>query len=171
MTHPDLDNLLEPMFSALVGGAGWFRGSRPNIRWFVARKLIGPELGAAVISPRTPAPHWATIVQGAVIDAVWNGPLPLSARDPTFASWVAANRSAPVPDGPFAVSFEFGSMAINLGDIATGRVKNLIDGLQPILGGPFGNPDDHRIVALHAVKGNLSLDRGVAIRVGSPTPS
>jgi len=50
--------------------------------------------------------------------------------------------------------------------VATGRVKNVIDCLQPILGGPFGNPDDHRIVTLLVVKGVPGVpDRAARVSV------
>ncbi len=40
--------------------------------------------------------------------------------------------------------------APNIGDIATGRVKAVVDRPYPLLGGAAGGPDDWRI-AVHAV--------------------
>jgi hypothetical protein len=37
---------------------------------------------------------------------------------------------------------------VNLGDIATGKVKTTIDGLWPLLGGVAGAPADTRISSL-----------------------
>lgn len=34
---------------------------------------------------------------------------------------------------------------VNIADIATGRVKNVIDCLVPVVGGKYGSPDDWRI--------------------------
>ena len=50
--------------------------------------------------------------------------------------------------GRYAVTLEFGTSAINLGDIATGPVKSVIDNLYPIVGGTRGAPDDWRIEPL-----------------------
>ena len=74
--------------------------------------------------------------------------------------------SRPLPGDALACELLFGSRTINLGDIATGRVKNVIDCLYPALGGTAGAPDDHRIRALE-VRRNCSeapLD-GVIVRL------
>lgn len=57
----------------------------------------------------------------------------------------------------FAVLLRFGDPQINLGDIATGRVKALIDGMFPLLGGEIGKPEDWRIKSLAVEKGTLDL--------------
>ena len=80
-----------------------------------------------------------------------------------FTAWVH-DQETPVPPGSLAVALEFGGSRINIGDVATGRVKNVIDCLQPILGGAFGNPDDHRIVQLLVMKRASGVADG-AIRV------
>jgi hypothetical protein len=83
-----------------------------------------------------------------------------------FAGWVREHATH-VPPGSLAVVLEFGGSQINIGDVATGRVKNVIDCLQPLLGGTFGNPDDHRIVLLLVSKraGDLA-DGAVRVTVG-----
>jgi hypothetical protein len=65
------------------------------------------------------------------------------------------------------VSLEFGGSRVNIGNVATGPVKSVIDCLQPILGGRFGNPDDHRIVLLLVSKRAPGLvDGAVRVTVG-----
>ena len=64
------------------------------------------------------------------------------------------------------VQIQFGSAAVNLGDIATGKTKPIIDCLFPVLGGTSGDPDDDRISTLQVEKGvkEVPLD-GVRIFV------
>jgi hypothetical protein len=54
----------------------------------------------------------------------------------------------------------FGAQAINIGDIATGVVKSLIDCLYPVLGGSAGDPADDRIDVLTVVKGAEGIPPG-----------
>ena len=164
--QPDLDNLCEPVFSTVINRLGWFGGSRPNLNWYLATKRPGSELGAQIVVQATAAPDIPAVLRGPVFAAIWPGPLPLSAREVGFADWVR-RQETPLPPGPLAVALEFGGSQLNIGEVATGRIKNVIDCLQPILGGPFGNPDDHRIVLLLVVKGTSGLaDGAVSVSVG-----
>lgn len=47
-----LDNLLDPVLSAVINGQGWFGGHRANLRWIAARKLVldDPAVRLAVLS-------------------------------------------------------------------------------------------------------------------------
>ncbi len=53
---------------------------------------------------------------------------------------------------------------MNLGDIATGKVKSIIDCLYPVIGGNMGSPEDWRIDILEVTKGIKILPEN-AIRV------
>lgn len=44
----DLDNLCEPVFSVLVNRLGWFKGRRPDIRWWHAAKKTGEDCGVLI---------------------------------------------------------------------------------------------------------------------------
>ena len=145
--HPDIDNLCEPVFSTVINRLRWFGGSRPNLDWFLATKRPGAELGAMITVLGSAAPDVSTVLTLPALAATWPGPLPRSARDEQFATWVRDQRTPPL-SGTLAVALEFGGSQVNIGDIATGPVKSVIDCLQPTVGGPFGNPDDHRIVLL-----------------------
>ncbi|MBZ0268569.1 hypothetical protein K8I85_10475, partial [bacterium] len=71
--------------------------------------------------------------------------------------------------GPFSLGMAFGG-AINIGDIATGRVKAVIDCLYPWLGGNCGAPEDHRISALHVEQEAAGVPAGsVAISLWAVT--
>lgn len=142
----DLDNLCEVAFSVLVGGLGWFGGRRPGVRWWSATRRVARPTGCAVTIHEERAdrrPRFAPIASG-----IYPGPLPSSARDPDLAVWAASIPVCRGGGGPFSLGIAFGG-AVNIGDIATGRVKAVIDCLYPWLGGNCGAPEDHRISALH----------------------
>jgi hypothetical protein len=168
--HPDIDNLCEPVFATLINRLGWFGGSRPALGWFLATKRPGAEPGVAISLQAGRASAPAALVSHPVLSATWPGPLPRSARDVDFVSWVR-EQDATLGPGPMAVALEFGSPRVNIGDIATGTVKSSIDCLQPILGGPFGDPDDHRVEALLVSKGVQGVPEGaVRVIVGAYAP-
>lgn len=56
-----------------------------------------------------------------------------------------------------AIRFQFSSEKVNIGNIASGSVKSLIDCLYPILGGRLGAPDDWRVDILQVEKGVQGL--------------
>jgi hypothetical protein len=165
--HPDLDNLCEPVFSVLANRLGWFGGSRPGIAWWLATKRAAVSPGLRIDVVEDAPPLLTSMMSAPVIDAVHDGDLPRSARDLIFIDWVARHLVAR-PLGPLSVALLFGDDRVNLGDVATGRVKNLIDCLQPVLGGPVGNPDDHRIVALFSSKAVADVQPGAVRVVAGP---
>ena len=137
----DLDNLCEPVFSVLANRLGWFGGSRPNVRAFRARKSLVEPTGCRI---RITDSRWTDPWREgqAVLDGTYADELPRSARDETFAAWVTGTMLRPArPSGAIAVDLEFAG-PVNLGDIATGRLKNVIDCLYPVIGGRPGAPDD-----------------------------
>ena len=164
--HPDIDNLCEPVFSTVINRLRWFGGSRPNLDWYLVTKRPGAEVGAMITVLGSLAPDVSTVLAHPAFAATWPGPLPRSARDEQFAAWVRDQQTPPL-SGTLAVAVEFGGSRVNIGDVATGRVKSVIDCLQPILGGPFGNPDDHRIVLLLVSKRVPGIaDGAVRVTVG-----
>ena len=160
----DLDNLCEPVFRALANTLGWFDGSCTNLEWWSASMSVASPTGVRLRA--TPS---RTPVQGRTAPAlefVYSGPLPRSGTDASMPAALSSRISRPLPGDALACELLFGSRTINLGDIATGRVKNVIDCLYPALGGRAGAPDDHRIRALE-VRRNCSeapLD-GVIVRL------
>ncbi len=164
--HPDIDNLCEPVFSTVINRLRWFCGSRTRLVWFLATKRPGADLGALISITADAAPQAASVVVVPMLAATWSGSMPSSGRDVEFLAWIQA-QGAPVPDGQLAVSLEFGGSRVNIGDVATGPVKHVIDCLQPVVGGRPGSPDDHRIVRLLVVKEVLGIPEGdVRISVG-----
>jgi hypothetical protein len=164
--HPDVDNLCEPVFSTVINRLHWFGGSRTRLVWYLATKHPGTDLGALVSVTTDPAPEVASVVVSPRFVATWSGSLPSSARDAHFLAWVRA-QGAPIPEGQFAVSLEFGGLRVNIGDVATGPVKHTIDCLQPVIGGRLGSPEDHRIVRLLVVKDVFGIaESGVRVSVG-----
>ncbi|MCB9846706.1 MAG: hypothetical protein H6811_12070 [Phycisphaeraceae bacterium] len=153
----DLDNLCEVVFSALVGGHGWFGSGRPGIRWWSATRRLARPTGCAVTihaeraDRRPSAPPLAS--------GVYPGPLPRNARDPELAAWAASIPVCRGDGGRWSLRIEFGG-AINIGDIATGRVKAVIDCLYPWLGGNRGSPEDHRIFALFVEQEAVGVPHG-----------
>lgn len=150
---PDLDNLCEPIFSVVVNRLGWFGGRRSAIQAFRATKRVGEPTGCRirVIERRDDIP---TVGRRVLLSRTWPGALPRNARDPAVATWVRASMlGAAGPGTRLGVRLSF-EAPTNLGDIATGRVKNVIDCLYPILGGSSGAPQDSRIVSIEARNGS-----------------
>lgn len=160
---PDIDNLCDPVIAVLVGRLGWFGGRRPNIAGLWARKRVGPRTGCEI----SVFPDWVQTPLGDVpvlLDATWTGALPTSGRDLTFAQWVGRELQAlPSPGSRVAVRLAFAGR-LNIAELSTGRVKNVIDGLWPILGGTPGAPDDSRVAILAATQGS-TLDASVHVTV------
>ncbi len=152
--HPfDLDNLCEPVFSVVINQLGYCGGGRPNLRSWFATRSINPDAGCT-ISFTAPAesPHLPGRV---LVSDTYQGSLPKSARDTVVAEWLQRNQSPAPPqfNSRFAVALRFGSDHVNIGDIATGKVKSLIDNLFPVVGGTAGAPEDWRINVLDVEKG------------------
>lgn len=150
----DVDNLCEPAFSVLVNRLGWFAGARPKIQWWRAAKEVADPPGCLVSVSTEVAPPRLTA--SADWEEVYEGPLPTSARSPEAARWAADVRHRHAP-GWTPVSctlyLGFSDRSLNLGDIATGRVKSFVDCLYPLLGGRVGAPADDRVVCLIVEKG------------------
>jgi hypothetical protein len=166
----DLDNLCEPVFSVLINRLGWAGGRRPNIQAFRARKSLIEPTGCRVrISTERWRESW---IEGpTLLDAVSRGPLPFSARDEGFANWVNGAMVRPAePQTVTAVELRFAG-PVNLGDIATGRLKNVMDCLYPVLGGRLGAPNDARVVALEASRMDSDINGTVDIRVVEQIPA
>ena len=161
----DLDNLLDPVLSVLVNRLGWAGSRRPNLLAVSANKTFGAPTGARI---RFGA-HEQARSSELLLDAIYDGPLPRSARDPVFADWVALHMRGVLGGASAAVSLSFARTSINLGDTATGSIKPLIDGLWPVLGGHAGDPQDWRIRRLSATKGRLPTGAvGVTLSVLDP---
>ncbi len=149
----DLDNLLDPVLSVVVNRLGYCGGRRPNLKWLAASKQFAEATGAEIdLGARRPA--WSPeSAREELLDGIYDGPLPKSATDSVFADWVRARISADLDDGRVAVRLQFAAQSVNLGEVATGKVKPLIDGLWPLLGGTPRSPEDWRIRVLLLEKG------------------
>jgi hypothetical protein len=66
--------------------------------------------------------------------------------------------------GRLTIELEFAG-PVNLGDIAAGRPKNVIDCLYPVIGGRPGAPDDSRVTAIEATRMHREGAAGVRVRV------
>jgi hypothetical protein len=161
----DLDNLLDPVLSAVVNTQRWFGGRRPNLGWIAARKHVSdhPRLDLAVLD--SPPLLWAEANVKVYLDGPYPQALPCSATIEDFARWVEQHQPNHVPRGPVGVSITFRDGQLNLGDIGAGPIKILIDGLWPLLGGRRGQPNDSRVTALIARKGVVDLGSTVMVKV------
>ncbi|HEY9720519.1 MAG TPA: hypothetical protein V6D47_00790 [Oscillatoriaceae cyanobacterium] len=148
--HPfDLDNLCEPVLSEL-SGAGWFRGKRPGLRQWSATKRLGPDTGVSIRLGST-----APSDSNAAPNHLYKGKLPRKGTDPTFIEWVERHLARQLDlraSDSVGLALQFGSSRLNIGDIATGRVKNVIDCLFPVIGGTAGAPNDWKFDALYVKK-------------------
>lgn len=161
---PDLDNLCERIFSVLVNRIGWFGARRPNIQGWRATKAVGTLTGVRVRV--LDAPRVVDAAGGrTLLDLPVSGPLPLHARDEPFAERVRrAMIDLTAPASTLLVELMF-TGPINLGDVATGRVKSVIDCLWPVLGGAPGAPDDDRISCLEVIRVHDDTAPSVHVRV------
>ena len=162
----DVDNICDPVFSILINNKGWFGGQRPNMQWYRATKKQGSKSGCTVeMVERNPIEIISE--KGILFDKTFIGTFPNSATDQFFSSWVEKGLDGRLENNDHCmVQIQFGSAAVNLGDIATGKTKPIIDCLFPVLGGTSGDPDDDRISTLQVEKGvkEVPLD-GVRIFV------
>ena len=161
---PDIDDLCDPVIATLVGRLGWFGGKRPAIQGLWARKRVGPRTGCEI----SVFAGWQQVALGNVpvlLDATWTDELPRSGRDLVFAQWVGRElRGLPSPGSRIAVRLAF-SGRMNVAEIATGRVKNVVDCLWPILGGTPGAPADDRVSILAATQRDATAGGTVRVTV------
>ena len=94
----------------------------------------------------------------------------LVATDASMLAFVRANAELIAGDHPLAIQLAFADPRVNLGDIATGRVKTVLDCLCPLLGGEPGDPCDYRVRWLLVRKGIAGVPPGgVRVTVWSLT--
>jgi hypothetical protein len=138
----DLDNLAEPVLSAVVNTRGWFDGRRPNLQWLALRKAPATSLGCRISLLAEPPPDWLP-TSDPVVDGSYAGPFPTSGTSTEFAAWLA-DRCSQGRDARYAAAFRFAEHP-NLGEVATGGIKPFIDCMWPLLAGSAGKPEDWRI--------------------------
>ncbi len=158
----DIDNLCDPVFSILVNSKGWFGGHRPNILWWRAARHLSTRPGCHITVFSTKAQEIDVAPETVQLDAVFQGPLPADAKDPVLSSWLKSIgvKSTRVSDPRFGVRICFHETRVNLGDIATGPVKHVLDCLYPVLGGNPGSPEDWRVELLQVEKNCDHLQNG-----------
>jgi hypothetical protein len=161
----DLDNLLDPVFSAVINGQGWFGGRRSRLRWVAASKLVLDEPGLRLALLQEAPDLWRDTHVEIAMNAVYQAEIPTPKTRGEYEEWVGLHASRHLPPGGVGVALDFSGSAVNLGDIATGIVKPMIDGLWPILGGDSGAPHDGRVAALRMRKGVTWIDGTVAVKV------
>jgi len=167
----DLDNLLDPVLSAVVTKQGWFGGSRPNLRWIATQKHVAAKPGLSVSVLEQAPQLWMVADPAVALDDVYRGELPESSADKRYVAWIEGQMQRRLARGKVGIRLDFADVSVNLGDVATGRFKVLIDGLWPILGVARGAPadrpvaDDKRVAALIMRKGVADLVGSVAVNV------
>lgn len=155
----DLDNLCEPVFSGLTR-AGWFHGKRPNIRWWQASKRVALPAGVEITPSSVANPPE---IVGSAFKATFSGMLPKGGSDLAFPEWVRTNMGNldfSDTEHRLGVALRFGSGSVNIGDIATGAVKRIIDCLYPLIGGAASKPHDWKVHVLFVEKGCDDVESG-----------
>jgi hypothetical protein len=145
----DLDNLAEPALSTVVNRQGWFGKSRSNLRWLALRKTHASTHGCR-ITPLHEPPAWLP-TQTPILDELYHGPRPTSAASVELPAWIAERCTPSDTSARYALRLRFPDSP-NLGDIATGIVKPIIDCLWPQLGGTPASPEDWRLDTLLLVR-------------------
>jgi hypothetical protein len=111
------------------------------------------DVGCEIETFASPPPELFASASDYLIDSTYQGQLPYDGRDHNFATW-ADERGSKLrrARGEYIAMLRFGSGDINIGEIATGRVKNVVDCLWPLIGGQPGAPQDWRIRTLQVEK-------------------
>ena len=150
----DLDNLVEPVFSVLIGEKGYFSGKRTNLLWWYAKKNIGTPAGVEIeLSGGSPLIR----IRGTeIFKGEYNGELPKSATSEALSSWLISQGFRERRHERYGIHLIFPER-INIGEIATGAVKATIDCLWPIIGGKPRAPEDWRIEELMVEKAYFSI--------------
>ena len=165
----DVDNMCEPIFSAVINQLGWLGGRRPNLLWFRSRRSLRTPSGCTVRLEQGSAPEFKPDGYRLVFKDVYTGPLPKSGTAPELPAWLAelpGVRSG--TDRGVSIRLSFAGTNVNLGDIATGAVKSTIDCLYPLLGGTASAPDDWKVNVLQCEKGAANAPaEGLLIEVWS----
>lgn len=153
----DLDNLVEPVFSVLIGKKRYFSGRRTNLLWWCAKKNIGTPAGVEIeLSGGSPL---IRIKGTEIFKGEYNGELPKSATSKAaLSSWLLSQgfKERRHENERYGIHLIFPE-EINIGEIATGAVKATIDCLWPIIGGKPGAPEDWRIEELMVEKAYFSI--------------
>ncbi len=165
----DIDNMCEPVFSAMINQLGWLGGRRPNLMWFRARRLLKAPAGCAARLEQGDAPEFQPDGYRLAFRDVYVAPLPKSGTAPELPAWLTELPGVPsATNESVSIKLSFAGTKMNLGDIATGTVKSTIDCLYPLLGGTAGAPDDWKVNALQCEKGAAGAPaEGVLIEVWS----
>ena len=151
----DVDNLCDPVWEALIGkkhgSARWFGGQRTNLDWMAATKSHAATTGCMITTaPRIPDELVARFSE-LLLQDTYCGPLPKKVtNDPahrTFSDWAVARARWIEKHAEVSVWLRFGGPQ-NLGDISTGPVKAMLDGLAGVLGADEWRDVDDRVVAL-----------------------
>ena len=150
---PDLDNLCDPVFSILVNRLGWIRFRRPNIQWWRAYKRYEGKLGCSLRLWTGKAPEIG--LGGIERSKLVCSKVLFLAQNKQMLTWVQSLRSTQDVGtcDQYYLILRFRDSSLNLGDIATGSVKYMIDWLAPILGIKSGKIEDWRATALQVEKG------------------
>ena len=165
----DIDNMCEPVFSAVINQLGWLGGRRPNLMWFRAKRLLKTPAGCTVRLEQADAPEFSPDRHSLIFRDVYTDPLPKSGTAPELSSWLLSLSKVPsARSTDIGIRLSFAGAKVNLGDIATGLVKSTIDCLYPLLGGTAGAPDDWKVNSLHCEKGAADAPaKGVLIEMWS----
>ncbi len=156
----DVDNLCEPVFSVFINRLGWFEGRRPNLKWWCAYKKAGHPSGLELLIEPNSAPEMIEEFGNPFFDETYAGLLPSKASSPNIPSWLnTLEKIEPLQDNEkLVVRLQFGGQKVNIGDIATGKVKSTIDRLYPVIGGRVSSPEDWRIDILQVEKNSPDIN-------------
>ena len=162
----DIDNLCDPVFSVVINGLGWIGGRRPNLEFFWAEKRYGRPTGLELTSLSGCPTRGDLPLHDVVFEGTFDGPLPNRATNTEIPDWLRSLKCSELTNGAdrLGVHLRF-STRINIGDVATGPVKSVIDCLHPILGGTARAPEDWRVHVLVVEKGTPHIPGTVGIAV------
>ena len=128
--------------------------------WWQAEKKWGTPPGLEIILETNDSRDPEKMFSGRNSCFIYTGEFPKNARDEKIPNILErlGFKGRPLDIERFILYMGFVSETINLGDIATGKIKSLIDCLYPAIGGSSGCPEDWRIDMIYVRKGIKHLE-------------
>jgi hypothetical protein len=163
----DLDNLVSPVFQALLGKRASL--ARSHLSWWRASiaEYRPPALALSLYGEGVEA--LALPNADLVLDCRIAAPYPTNSRE-GGCDFVAAIRArlgshAPGHDDRFAVEVAFGRDVKDISWVEERPLKPVMDCLYPVFGGSGGVPDDWKTFLIQVRRDDPGLDRECAVRV------
>ena len=164
--HFDLDNLVTPVFQALLGKRR--SASRVSLAWW--RASLAEQRPPALVLAFCDEPAAAlTVPNGeSVLDCRIPAPFPLDSReggrDFVEAIRVGLSGHTPAPQDRFAIELAFGPDVGDITWVEERPLKPVVDCLFPVFGGTGGDPHDWKMTLIQVRRDDPKLNHECSVR-------